>query len=970
MKRTILRFALTALFCALSFSQYVYWEPEVPVPGGDLTIYYNTIDGALPYNTMPVYIHLGYNGWQETDDYAMTYAPELGSGWFEYTYSVPANAQTIDFVFTDLDGNWDNNGGVGIDWHISMNYYWTPFNPGADDDVVITLNNAPMNGEVAWTVDAGGGHVIPIEDYWPADSYEDEGWLMTPITSLGGDVYELNLGQFSLGSQVVESIKFRIRWDDGEWDVGDNGQIINYDIYFDYSYQSGDPYVFFISPQEGADVSGSVTLGTVGSAEYVEYWVYGEMIGTDDSSPYEVVWTPDPELFGDVTILAKAVGTDGRITFLFRTVNILFTINHAPVPGNADDGLNIDGNNIIITLYAPEKDFVTVKGSWNIENQLGELMSLSGDTLWWYQTTLPDGDYTYQFNVQDERIMADPWSKDVIWVDPGGGWESGDYTHAKTNFTIGAEPYQWNDQDFTRPEQRDVIVYEMHVGDFLGIDGQIGRYTDVTAKIEEGYFDDLGVNAIELMPVNEFEGENSWGYNPTFYMAPESTYGTPDELRELVDTAHQHGIAVLMDVVFNHMWGSAPLFLLYQPVDNWDYEDHNYNYCPYFHNQESEWGYKLQHWSPRTRKHIDDVLMTWVEDYHMDGFRFDHTQGIGWDSNNQWGASHYGNMLHSYDPSIIIIAEEDNSWQINNTDFDAGWDYSFFHMMKANLQETSDGGHSWGDMYDLGNHIVASSQGYNSYTGPLNYCESHDETRIIYEATVYQGISLQDAYKKSKLGASVLLTSQGTPMLYHGQEFGQNGTSHSGGNIQPQPLQWENLETDDGADLFDATRKLIALRQHYEVLRSWDLDLRYQSSVNKSIVYWRTNGSEEVVVAANFHNTDRTFDIEFPHGGTWYDFLTEEPVTIESNWYGSYTIPASTARIFLTEIPDFEEDILIGDVNFDLAVDVLDIVVLVDMILNNYPDPGTDLFTASDVNGDGSIDVLDIVQLIDIILGN
>ncbi len=958
---------VSALFiCAILPAQAVYWEPEIPVPGGNITIYYNTLEGTLPDNTSPVYIHLGYNGWQETDDYAMTFEPALGNGWWSYNYTVPEIAETVDFVFTDLDGNWDNNGGIGVDWHISLNYYWTPFNPGANDIATIVLNNVQQGGHIAWKVDAGAGYLLPIESYRPAGSFEEDGWLMSPL-QLNRDTYQLQLGPFNLGEQVVQSIKFRIKWDDGNWDTGDNGQIINYDIYFDYTPQDGDPYVFYISPAEGAEISGDVELSVVGDAVEVAYYVQGDFAGDAFSSPFSVTWTPPETLFGDVTIVARALGSNDRVTFLFRHIYLSFSIIHEPVPEGTDDGLTVTGNDILITLYAPAKDYVTVLGSWNQNNPAGELMKLSGDTLWWYQTTLPDGNYTYQFNVEGLRRIADPWSKDVQWTDPAGGWESGYYEDALTNFAVGAGEYNWNDAQFTRPEQRDVVVYETHVGDFKGVPGEIGNYQDIIDKLDEGYFDDLGITALELMPVNEFEGANSWGYNPSFYMAPESAYGTPDELRQLVDTAHQHQIAVLLDVVFNHMWGSAPLFLLYQPVGSWDYQDHDYINDPYFHDQESPWGYKLQHWSPRTRKYCDDALMTWVQEYHFDGFRFDHTAGIGWDSEGNWGATHYGNMLNAYDSTLIIIAEEDNSWQINHTDFDAGWDYSYFHMLNSNLLEINDSGHSWGDMYDLGNHLSASSQGYWDYTGPLNYFESHDEGRIIYEATHYQGMTLETALAKSELGAKILFTSQGTPMLYHGQEFGQNGTSHSGGNIIPQPLQWYLLNNQSGAELFDVYARLIALRRNYEVLRSSALEIKSQSSTNKTIVYWRMSSPEEVIVAANFGDSSNNVDIEFPHPGTWYDYLNGGEHLVEGNWLYNFDIPPGSAFIFLNEIPDFS-NITPGDVNLDGLVDILDIVTIVDFIING-PMPSGDIFSAADLNGDNAIDIIDIVMLVAQIIG-
>ena len=142
-----------------AWNQSVYWEPEIPIPGGDITIYYNVIEGALDNNTNPVYIHIGYNGWVDVDDYVMI---SQGDGWWSYTYAIPGDAETIDFVFTDLNDNWDNNGGIGIDWHISLNYYWTPFNPGPNDQVDVVLNNVNSGGSIVWTVNDGNSY---IQDY-------------------------------------------------------------------------------------------------------------------------------------------------------------------------------------------------------------------------------------------------------------------------------------------------------------------------------------------------------------------------------------------------------------------------------------------------------------------------------------------------------------------------------------------------------------------------------------------------------------------------------------------------------------------------------------------------------------------------------------------------------------------------------------------------------------------------------------
>ncbi|MED5475591.1 MAG: carbohydrate-binding protein, partial [Candidatus Neomarinimicrobiota bacterium] len=140
------------------YTSVVYWEPEIPVPGGDITIYYNASEGSLPEQTNPAYIHLGHSGWLEVQDYEMVSVQIENDGtWWKFLYQIPEEATTIDFVFTDLNGNWDNNGGYGVDWHISLNYYWSPYNPGPNDNISIVLQNVLSQGQIGWTLDDGNG---------------------------------------------------------------------------------------------------------------------------------------------------------------------------------------------------------------------------------------------------------------------------------------------------------------------------------------------------------------------------------------------------------------------------------------------------------------------------------------------------------------------------------------------------------------------------------------------------------------------------------------------------------------------------------------------------------------------------------------------------------------------------------------------------------------------------------------------
>jgi len=447
-------------------------------------------------------------------------------------------------------------------------------------------------------------------------------------------------------------------------------------------------------------------------------------------------------------------------------------------------------------------------------------------------------------------------------------------------------------------------------------------------------------------------------------MSPESAYGSPEDLKLLIDTAHQKGIAVLLDIVFDHLWGSAPLFQLYQPPDNYEWDAHNYVACPYFQDtgSEWEWGYKLDHWEYRTRKHLDDVLYHWIDEYHFDGYRFDFTAGIGWDPSSEWGAAHYANMLNWEDPTLILIAEEDNPYQINNTGFDAGWDYSFHHMMFANLSSINNEGHYFGDMGDVASHIDAYSQGYADHTAPLIYIESHDETRIVTECVEYQGYDEEEAYGISTLGMVVLMTAEGTPMIYQGQEFGQNSNDS---HLEPAPLQWGNVESGLGQTLFNKYSVLIGLRKTRPALKENNLVVKSQLSSQKSIIYWRVSGEDEFVIAANFDDNDQYLNIEFPHAGEWFNVLEGSSVDIESNWCGDCMVPAKTAYLFTSDLG--EEICLEGDVTEDGNINVLDIVTVVNHILYGTEISGCGL-EAADVNGDGFVNVLDIVMLANMIL--
>lgn len=876
----------------------VTWEPATFTAGDTIRIFYNLEAGTLPNSTAPVYIHIGYNDWQDVVDLAMSIEESQIWG---VDFAIPNDAEVVDFVFTDLAGNWDNNGGIGIDWHISLLYNWYPLTPNPNDSLTIFIHNSAPNPTVQWQVSDGMGYSAPFDDYHPANTTisEDGFWASTPAI-LNGEIgeYRLQFPPMKNPQQLVQALKFRVFWEDGATDE------TIYDIYADFTQQENDVSIQIISPGNGSEITGTNTvLVNAPDATSIEVWAGLDFVGIASGGFLSQSWTPSDLNWGPMNLNAVATSENGRVSVAVHSISVIPQIEYEPAPVGISEGVTVNGSEVSIALFAPAKDFVAILGSWNSEFPNGELMKLSGDTLWWYETQLSEGEYFYQFNLENEKRIADPFSQDVEWKSPDGQWESSYFEDAKTVFQVGATEFQWTDGNYQTPEEQDFIIYECHIGDFLGIDGEIGTYTHLLEKLDEGYFDDLGITAIELMPIMEFEGENSWGYNTSFLMAPESTYGTPDELKILIDQFHAHGIAVLLDVVYNHTWGSSPLFQLYQPKDNWDFEDHDYTHCPYYQNAESEWGYKLDHWKPRTKRIIRETLRLWVEDYHIDGFRFDYAPGVGWDGYNANGMSYYSWFLNELAPETFVIIEEDNSYQVNTTETDAGWDYSYYHNSFAQIQKTNHAGHSWGDMSDVAAHIHFSGQGYNDHWGPVNYIVSHDEPRIIEEATQYQGMSESEAIARSLLGATMLFTGTGVPMIYHGQEFGQAGDSHQGNGIIPNPLSWDNLDNPAFASLWEDYRSLIHLRRNNSAFTSANLNTAYQSNVEKCIVYWRWEGEEHAVVVLNFDDNSHWITVPFNGEGQWFELFSGNSISVSGGEYGM-EIPASGALVFTQTAAD------------------------------------------------------------------
>ncbi len=493
------------------------------------------------------------------------------------------------------------------------------------------------------------------------------------------------------------------------------------------------------------------------------------------------------------------------------------------------------------------------------------------------------------------------WSTDVPGVEPGAEYRftirtpDGDlsrmdpYARDVTN-SIGnsivydPDAFDWGDDEFHTPTWDDLVIYEMHVGTF-GAAGD-SRGTFDLARHRLPYLQKLGVSAVQVMPPFEFAGDISWGYNPAHLFAIESSYGGPDAFKGFVRDAHAHGIAVIVDVVYNHL---GPSDLDLWRFDGWAEGEGG---GIYFYNDDradTPWGAtRPDYGSGEVRTFLRDSAMTWLEEFRCDGLRFDATVHIrtreGFPSRpgsvelpDGWSFLAWINdEIRARQPWKITIAEdlEDDPILVTPTDaggagFGAQWDVGFIRRVRPQLVVADDAAR---DIGAVATGIVGDGRG--APESRVIYTESHDEvanglTRVP-EAITPGGADGWWARKRAVLGSALVLSSPGIPMLFQGQELLEDGSFDDA-----VALDWEKASTNQG--ILRLHRDLIALRRDRDGttrgLRGPNVTILRADEEAKVLAMhrWADGGPhDDTVVVANF--ADRTLDdvaVGFPSPGRW-----------------------------------------------------------------------------------------------------
>ncbi len=356
-------------------------------------------------------------------------------------------------------------------------------------------------------------------------------------------------------------------------------------------------------------------------------------------------------------------------------------------------------------LTAPFKPAVNLVGDFNGWNATATPMHTDGSGLFWVTVRLTGPTY-YRFIVTldgsgEQVTVADPYAREIRW----------DGKDAKAFFSNEPD-YPWRHTGWRKPALRDLAIYELCVRDFSGEkrDGgaRFGTFSGVQSRLD--HLATLGVNAIELMPISEFPGDSSWGYNPVFYMAPKWIYGSPNSLKALIDAAHARGIAVILDMVFNHAWAEQPYYRMYPPLSGPDgemLEDLN----PFFHHHHNGhangWGgLDWEHSSSWTVSYMQDIVRFWLQEYQVDGFRFDWLGGVEYDPFKPHmegfdpfsGIAPIARAARDACPDCYLIGEywpikgtnpaKTAAKLVRETEIDAVWNGAFHHGLENCLFQT------------------------------------------------------------------------------------------------------------------------------------------------------------------------------------------------------------------------------------------------------------------------------------------
>ena len=706
--------------------------------------------------------------------------------------------------------------------------------------------------------------------------------------------------------------------------------------------------VVFIQPKEKtffADAEATISVLAVSSLKAnLDLMVDNVSVITTndkDSLKYSLKIGTVPGAFQTVRITSKTATETATSEFV---VTVKPTPTTAPLPTGVKDGINyISDTKVTLVLFAPKKEFIYATGdfnNWQSSAQFLMKRTADGNRYWIEIEGLTKGqEYAFQYLINGTLPVGDPYCEKILDPNNDQGISETIYPNPKTLpetvksiasvFQTGQTPYPWKVTNFKRPAQDNLVVYEMLIRDF----DKDGSYKNAIDKIS--YFKNLGVNCIELMPISEFSNNDSWGYNPTYFLAPDKAYGTKDDLKKFIDLCHENGIAVVLDVVYNQADYEFPYVKMY-----WDGTQPSGD-SPFF-NQQAKHPYNVffdfNHESQATKNYIERANEFWIKEYKIDGYRFDLAKGFTQRQSSDDGSfrlydqgridiwKNYYDKIRSYDKDAYVILElfsEDREEQVLT---DMGM------MVWANQNG------------DARNAVKGNNSDFSRFSykprgfktpAAVGYMESHDEERITFDAS--KNITpLLTVIERSKAAAATFLTIPGPKMIWQFGELGYDISIDQNGRTGRKPIKWEYFQDADRLKLYKVYAEIIKLKTTQEIFKTTDFQADLGGIVKRITL---KNATSQLILVSNFALTESSVTNIFPTNGKWYDYFTNDELEV-TDLAKTYPLKAGEFHIYTTnKLAKPEENLVPWKA---LGKNVLAVENEVEEGIKLYPNPSKD----------------------------
>ena len=598
--------------------------------------------------------------------------------------------------------------------------------------------------------------------------------------------------------------------------------------------------------------------------------------------------------------------TDNRYT-AFQPAPII----EQTMPSGIVEGINITGgNSVTFAFYDKDKngnhkDFAYILGdfnNWTLANDgTSQRYRDNSAGCWWItvENLDPAKEYRFQYytGTKDEGVirLADAYSEKILDPDndkyiPESTYPSSEMIYPEkgigivSTFKINKDEYSWQNNDFRIKDIDNLLIYELHLRDFTSTSDLNG----VMSRLD--YLEGLGINAIELMPVQEFDGNDSWGYNPCFFFAMDKAYGTKGMYKRFIDECHNRGIAVLFDVVYNHATGSHPFAKLYWDSKNNKTAANN----PWF-NVDSPHPYSVfhdfNHESELVKTFVKRNLKFLLDEYKIDGFRFDLTKGFTqrqcsestaseYDENRIAVLKEYYDAIHEADENAVVILEH---FCCDEEEKELA-EYGIKLWRNGNYAYCQSGmGWKEGSGFD---GIYTGTNGMK-FGGYISFMESHDEERTAFKAKEYGNgdlkINLENRMKSMATNTVFFLTVPGPKMIWQFGEMGYDISIEENGRTGRKPLHWESLDDQYRKKLTETYTLILKLRSKLPQLFSSDATFRWEVSES----YWEgcrnisieSIDGKKLFIVGNFTPEEQTSSAQIPSGCEYYNLVNAEPIS-------------------------------------------------------------------------------------------